>query len=158
MSQFLNDSLSKQILREELFTGSHIFYSITKGSIEYLHIKTGSLECVFSVDIIVNASYIISLYTGATTSADGTSIPNYNMRASSSETLLTTTFYTPTISVAGTSISSVKTGDDGRLSKASAFDSQNGVILDANSSNIVSLHSQSAPLTSASITWFLREI
>ena len=158
MTTAANDSLSKQIFREELWTGSNLFTNIAVGTIEYLYIKTGASECVLSLDIVINGAFRVILYEDSTISADGTSVTNYNMRRSSSESLLATTFHTPTVGAAGTAISTIATGDDGRIPKASAFDSDNGMILKASSDYLVSLHAQSRPLTTASVTWFLREI
>lgn len=104
MSNFINDTLQKQIERGEVFYALKNFFLDGK-EIDEILISTSTSECSLVADIMGGGGWSsYQLYEDSATSNDGTSIEAVNMNRNSSTTLATTLFYTPTISAAGTVI------------------------------------------------------
>lgn len=157
MSNIVNDTLNKQIEREELWTGNYN-ETVIPGGDSVILIVTGASETVFSPSIELSGPATIWLYEDTVTSADGTPITNYNMRRSSGETLLTTTFHTPTVTGAGTSILNTKASPDGRLTQAAALNQDNGIILKASSKYRIYILGDGVSSVYIAASWYLREL
>ena len=155
MGLFINDSLSQQIFREELWVGSQTF-TTDPGTTKELLIRVGASECVFSLSLIFNGSVAVNLLEGVSVSAAGAAITNINMRRSSVETLLTTTFHGAT-TTGGTNIFSSFSARDGRIAEASPFQADNGMILNANTDYKLSALVQGPAPQQFVFSWFLRE-
>jgi len=157
MTAYVNDTLSAQILRGELWTGNYDA-TVNPGNDFAVLFSTGSSEVVLSLDITLSGAATIWLYEDTVTSADGTSITNYNMFRSAGGSLLTSTFHTPTVSSPGTCILKTVASSTGEIAQAIALSTENGIVLKANSKYRVYILNGAVEAATVSVSWYLREL
>jgi len=157
MTAYVNDTLQAQILRQEIWTGNY-YEAVYPGNVLTVLFVTGANEALLSPNINLGGQATIWLNEDTTTSADGTSITNYNLYRASAETLLTTTFHTPTVTGAGTEILKTVSNPDGVISPTTALNPSGGMVLKANSKYRIYILNGSAATSLMSVSWFLREL
>lgn len=133
MSNFINDTLTMQIERGEVFLGSfdaeiepQLDTSTT--SFKRYRILTGGYETSIRLEAAALTKCSIRVYEGATFSAPGSTIPLVNMNFNSSNTISAAAWIDPTMSTNGTvKFESFRLINN--LVKLSPFDVESGVIL-----------------------------
>lgn len=157
MTAYINNTLQDQILRGELWTGN-LSGQLNPGNAKVILISVGASEVVFSPSVSPSGAVSLALKEGVTTSADGVAITNYNMYRSSPTSLLTTTFSGPTITVAGTPVSTSRVAGSGYVNESTAFNADNGMVLQASTKYSFTLTVSDSAAVSYTIAWFLREL
>lgn len=98
-------SVHEKVHDGQFFYTNHVFTGVTSSSsVDYL-IKTDSNEYLHSAfEVDVGADCRTFIYEGTTVSNDGTALTAFNSNRSSSNTLSSTFFHTPTVTGVGTLI------------------------------------------------------
>ena len=160
MSQFLNDSLSKQIERGEIFfTGQD--YAVSNFNTDdnsQIIITTGANECQVNISIEAGCPITFSLYEGSTHTG-GSSITQYNMRRSVAGSLSTVVKTFPaTVSIAGATLLAIRYSENGTGLQLTPFNYESGIILNASTEYYYSIANSGPINSSLSVSLFLREL
>jgi hypothetical protein len=91
------DAVHNRVHSGQVFNASHRFDSVGNDASVSVLIRTGGKDVHFSLVAQAGGDAFITIYEGATPTANGTSIPTYNNFRRSPNVCATTFFHTPTV-------------------------------------------------------------
>lgn len=158
MSDFINDSLQKQIERGEVFySGAAATNLFSRESSLIIAVETGANECFFRTEIITEATIGFSVYKDVTSFVSTSSRAVFNMKISDTSTVMNTTVDQASSYVGGSLIYTGR-GIDGRFPQNSPLNLEAGLLLKPNTIFVYELANEGAGPTAITITSLLREI
>lgn len=94
------DTVHHEVHEGEMFHAGHTFSSVANGANADLLFTLGAKEAHTTFEVFAGGQVSVSLFE-APTVADGTTVPIYNMKRSSTNTPLATVKHTPTVTATG---------------------------------------------------------
>jgi hypothetical protein len=162
MSFILNDTISQQIERGEVFEIS-TFVTLETGQTNLNHvrdyyIKVGASDVSCKLEVMCPTDRNVIFYHNvANVSGDGTEIDVDNLNLASANTIDLTFFHSPTGSWTGNSIFSSREPAQ-MTSRITPFNLDTGIILAANTNYIFTIENTGAQQALAQVTAFFRDI
>ena len=155
MSNFLNDSLSKQIERGEVFYAGIVDTSVSEDEITNWAIRCGTRDCSLSLDMLVETTFRVSLVSGITYSS-GTQVTLNNLNDASSNTIAAE--LKKSVSYSGGSSLWTSYLLNGKVSPTSPLSISGGTILAANTDYAIQIINRDIDIVVLNANFFLREL
>ena len=156
MSNFINDTLERQIAREEVWFGQAGTIAIDVGASDYYFVGTGSKECQVRFELLTEATTIIQITEGISDPVTG-DVTLFNMRRTHSASI-ETEFAHENVSPGGGSPLWGWTAIDGKVPQNSPLNQEAGMILKANTWYEYKFLNDGVSAVTYSVNVFLREL
>lgn len=157
MSNFINDSLSKQIERGEVWFGSHSPGEIADNVPYYYKVVTGTKRTSLKLSVASKGDIGLAFHEGSSSVTNGGLPITFNMDRSSSNTIETLLYNNPGTPTLGTSLFPT-VFLNGLVSPINALEIESGMILDVSSEYIFFIIGTNGSPQTPYVTWFLREL
>jgi hypothetical protein len=157
MSNFINDTRQKQILREEVWFGAS-FMTISPGADgQWLFVTTDADEVEFNLEIVSSGRCNVKLWSTPTVNFSGIDVAPVNMRLSTTETTNVTTEVSGTILAAGGELLNFNIPPHMSLD-INPFKEGAGVVLDVSNVYGIQIINTDVNITDYYLSWFFREL
>lgn len=161
MSYFPNEDLKQEILDGKVWTGWAPRELINPNTSKLYELFTfAGIDFSFSAAISANSAFYVTISEGNSTGGLGNQIDNsVNMNRNVVGAHGFDVYEDPVLPVtSGTDLNTSYSNADGSLTGSTAFNSDNGIILQQSKNYIIEIYNLSNVRSYYTMTWFMREI
>ena len=159
MSNFVNDTLQRQIQRGEVFFGMYAVEAQPVGTANFKEfiLTGGATDTRFNFGIVTSVNTVVLMYDNSTTAADGTELLMNNLYFGHSNTTTATVHRDPTTAAGGT-IKLLGRAPEGDFGSITPFNSETGMILNAGEKYLITIANDSGSPAPYLFSWFTQEL